>query len=132
MREKFGGYMLQRPSDGSTPHVYIDDTTLRDGEQTAGVVFANEEKLRIAKLLDEVGVHQIEAGIPTMGGDEKEAVAAIAAMGLNCSILAWNRAVVSDVQGLARVRGRRGRHLDVGLRHPHRAQAAPESRVGAR
>jgi len=98
MREDFGGYLLQRPSDGTPLHVYIDDTTLRDGEQTAGVVFANEEKLHIAKLLDEVGVYQIEAGIPVMGGDEQIAVAQIAALDLNCSILAWNRAVVSDVQ----------------------------------
>ncbi len=98
MPEDFGGYMLRRPTDGAALHVHIDDTTLRDGEQTAGVVFANEEKIRIAKLLDEVGVYQIEAGIPTMGGDEKEAVAHIAAMDLNCSILAWNRAVISDVQ----------------------------------
>ncbi len=78
--------------------VYIDDTTLRDGEQTAGVVFANDEKVRIARLLADIGVHQIEAGIPTMGGDEKEAIAAIVEMDLGCSILAWNRAVVSDVQ----------------------------------
>ena len=50
------------------------DTTLRDGEQTAGVVFANQEKLNIARMLDEVGVEQIEAGIPVMGGDEKEII----------------------------------------------------------
>ena len=78
--------------------IYIDDTTLRDGEQTAGVVFANDEKLHIARLLAEVGVDQIEAGIPTMGGDEKEAIASIVALDLPVSILAWNRAVVSDVQ----------------------------------
>jgi homocitrate synthase NifV len=47
--------------------VQIVDTTLRDGEQTAGVVFANNEKVRIAKLLDAMGVHQIEAGIPCNG-----------------------------------------------------------------
>ena len=55
-------------------NVFIVDTTLRDGEQTAGVVFANEEKVQIAKMLAELGVYQIEAGIPTMGGDEKEAI----------------------------------------------------------
>ena len=55
-------------------NIKIDDTTLRDGEQTAGVVFANREKVRIAKLLDEVGVHQIEVGIPAMGGDEKKTI----------------------------------------------------------
>ena len=78
--------------------VKIDDTTLRDGEQTAGVVFANEEKIRIAKLLDSVGVHQIEAGIPAMGGDEKSTIKRIVGLGLNTSVLAWNRAVESDIQ----------------------------------
>jgi len=78
--------------------IKIDDTTLRDGEQTAGVVFANEEKIHIAKMLDDIGIHQIEAGIPAMGGDEKEAIKKIASMGLNCSILAWNRPVISDIQ----------------------------------
>ena len=48
-------------------NIYIVDTTLRDGEQTAGVVFTTKEKLRIAQLLDSIGVHQIEAGIPVMG-----------------------------------------------------------------
>ena len=57
-----------------TRDIYLDDTTLRDGEQTAGVVFSNHEKVRIAKLLDEIGVHQIEVGIPAMGGDEKETI----------------------------------------------------------
>src|SRR5665647_2420392 len=79
-------------------NIKIDDTTLRDGEQTAGVVFANEEKIHIAKMLDDVGVHQIEVGIPAMGGDEKEAIKKIASMGLNCSLLAWNRAVISDLE----------------------------------
>ncbi|MFQ5886382.1 MAG: homoaconitate hydratase, partial [Anaerolineae bacterium] len=78
--------------------VYIDDTTLRDGEQTAGVVFANEEKVHIAKMLAQLGVHQIEAGIPAMGGDEKEAIKEIVRLELPASILAWNRAVVEDVK----------------------------------
>jgi homocitrate synthase NifV len=78
--------------------IFLDDTTLRDGEQTAGVVFTNEEKVRIAKMLSEVGVHQIEVGIPAMGGDEKEVIKTIVGLGLPSSILAWNRAVVSDLQ----------------------------------
>jgi homocitrate synthase NifV len=78
--------------------VYIDDTTLRDGEQTAGVVFANEEKVYIARMLAQMGVHQIEAGVPAMGGDEKEAIKQIVRLELPASILAWNRAVVEDVQ----------------------------------
>lgn len=78
--------------------IKIDDTTLRDGEQTAGVVFANHEKVRIARLLDEVGVHQIEVGIPAMGGDEKKTIKHIAGLGLGASILAWNRAVIEDIK----------------------------------
>jgi len=77
---------------------YIDDTTLRDGEQTAGVVFANEEKINIAKMLARLGVHQIEVGIPAMGGDEKKAIREIVDLELPTSILAWNRAVISDIQ----------------------------------
>ncbi|MFA5881744.1 MAG: homoaconitate hydratase, partial [Eubacteriales bacterium] len=78
--------------------IKIVDTTLRDGEQTAGVVFANREKVRIARLLDEVGVHQIEAGVPVMGGDEKKAIKEIVKLGLKASIMGWNRAVISDIQ----------------------------------
>ncbi len=77
--------------------VLIDDTTLRDGEQTAGVVFTNEEKVKIAQMLDELGVHQIEAGIPAMGGDELEAIRSIIALGLKASIITWNRPVISDI-----------------------------------
>ncbi len=77
--------------------VKVCDTTLRDGEQAAGIVFANLEKVRIAKLLDEIGVQQIEAGIPAMGGDEKAAIKRIAGMGLNASILGWNRASIEDI-----------------------------------
>lgn len=84
--------------DDAYSKIRIDDTTLRDGEQTAGVVFANEEKVRIARLLDEVGVHQIEVGIPAMKGDEKKTIKHIAGLGLNASVLAWNRAVVEDIQ----------------------------------
>jgi homocitrate synthase NifV len=79
-------------------HLTIVDTTLRDGEQTAGVVFSNQEKLRIARLLDEVGVQQIEAGVPIMGGDEKKAISEIVKLGLNASIMGWNRAVISDIE----------------------------------
>ncbi len=86
------------PVPRAEPAVFIDDTTLRDGEQTAGVVFSNHEKIRIAKMLDEVGVHQIEVGIPAMGGDEKATIKQIVDLGLDTSILAWNRAVMSDVE----------------------------------
>jgi len=78
--------------------VSIVDTTLRDGEQTAGVVFSNAEKISIAQYLDEMGVDQIEAGIPVMGGDEKKCIREIVGMGLKASIMAWNRAVINDIK----------------------------------
>lgn len=78
--------------------VKIVDTTLRDGEQTAGIVFSNQEKLEIARLLSAAGVYQIEAGVPAMKGDEKEAIKAIVKEGLRVSILGWCRAVTGDIQ----------------------------------
>lgn len=78
--------------------IWIVDTTLRDGEQTAGVVFANREKIRIAKFLDEMGVDQIEAGIPVMGGDEQESIKQICKLGLRASIMGWNRPVIKDIE----------------------------------
>ncbi len=78
--------------------IHMVDTTLRDGEQTAGVVFSNDEKLKIASYLDQIGVDQIEAGIPVMGGFEKDCIKQIVNMGLKASIMAWNRAVIADIK----------------------------------
>lgn len=78
--------------------VMLVDTTLRDGEQTAGVVFSNKEKVRIAQMLDALGVHQLEVGIPVMGGDEKEAIKQIVNLELDASIMAWNRANIEDIK----------------------------------
>jgi len=78
--------------------IFVVDTTLRDGEQTAGVVFTPQEKEYIACLLDDLGVDEIEAGIPVMGGAEKEAVRAIARLGLRARVMAWNRALPEDLR----------------------------------
>jgi homocitrate synthase NifV len=76
----------------------INDTTLRDGEQAPGVAFSHPEKLEIAKLLDEVGVHQIEAGFPAIGIDERLTFRAIARLKLKAQIIAWSRATINDIQ----------------------------------
>jgi homocitrate synthase NifV len=78
--------------------IIIDDTTLRDGEQTAGVVFSLEEKKRIARMLDQIGVQELECGIPAMGAEEQASVRALVEMGLAARLITWNRAVVSDIQ----------------------------------
>lgn len=78
--------------------IKIVDTTLRDGEQTAGVAFANQEKITIAQTLSDMGIDQLEVGIPTMGGDEKAAIKSICKRNLKSSIMAWNRAVIKDIE----------------------------------
>lgn len=75
----------------------ICDSTLESGEQAAGTVFSSIEKYRIAQLLDDAGVPQIEAGSPMLGADEKKIVKHIAHMGLDASIMSYNRAEPDDV-----------------------------------
>ncbi len=79
-------------------NVWITDTTLRDGEQAAGVAFTTQEKVEIAVLLDQAGVNEIECGIPAMGGAERDAVKAIASLGTKARVSSWNRAVITDIQ----------------------------------
>ncbi|KWX87835.1 hypothetical protein AMQ83_10635 [Paenibacillus riograndensis] len=80
------------------------DTTLRDGEQAAGVSFTRAEKLEIAKLLSECGVEQAEVGIPAMGTREQEEIAAIAGLNLPMKLMTWNRSLPGDI-GKARATG---------------------------
>ncbi len=77
--------------------VLILDSTLREGEQTPGVSFTVEQKLEIARKLDEAGIHMIEAGHPSVSPDVKRAVKLIAKEGLNAEIIAHSRAVKSDI-----------------------------------
>ena len=77
--------------------IYIYDTTLRDGEQTPGVCFTKEQKLEIARKLDELGLKQIEAGFPIVSEREADIVKTIANEGLNADILALCRALKKDI-----------------------------------
>ncbi|CUH96913.1 2-isopropylmalate synthase 2 [Propionispora sp. 2/2-37] len=75
----------------------IIDTTLRDGEQAAGIAFSKKEKLTIATALDRAGVSWIEAGTPAMGEAEQEIMRAIVSSGLKAKVFSWNRAKAEDI-----------------------------------
>ncbi len=100
--------------------ITIYDTTLRDGEQTPGVCFSFDEKLEIARKLDQFKIHQIEAGFPIVSEKEKETVKAIANEGLDATILGLTRtkpadidaALDCDVDGVITFVGTSDIHLD--------------------
>jgi homocitrate synthase NifV len=77
---------------------YIVDTTLRDGEQSAGIAFDTKDKVRMAKLMDDIGIYQIEAGIPAIGNIEKQAILKIMENKKNALISAWNRMNIADIK----------------------------------
>jgi isopropylmalate/homocitrate/citramalate synthase len=78
--------------------VGLYDTTLRDGEQTVGVVLDSAQKLEIAHLLDELGIDRIEAGFPRVSPEDREAVARIAGAGLRAEVWGFSRAVPADLE----------------------------------
>lgn len=87
--------------------VGIYDTTLRDGEQVAGVSLSAESKVEIARALDHLGVDRIEAGFPRVSAEDAEAIKEILQAGLSADIWGFSRAVREDVDAL----------LDLGVRN---------------
>ncbi len=96
------GELNERALDGAARpgRVRFYDTTLRDGEQTVGVVFAPEQKLVIAQALDELGVERIEAGFPRVSEDDWRAVELIRDAGLGAEVWGFSRAVQADVDAI--------------------------------
>ena len=80
--------------------VGLYDTTLRDGEQSVGVVLMPEEKLEIARALDAAGIDRIEAGFPRVSDDDWRAVELVAGAGLRAEVWGFSRAVPADVEAL--------------------------------
>src|SRR6266481_7461410 len=78
--------------------IKIHDVTLRDGEQQTAVVFRREEKVAIAKQLDAMGIHRIEAGMPAVSEQDKAAISDIAALGLKAEIFAFARCIPEEIK----------------------------------
>lgn len=76
----------------------INDTTLRDGEQAPYVAFNTKEKIDIAMQLDACGVDELEIGIPAMGQSEQADIKTLLSLGLNASMMTWNRMKLCDLE----------------------------------
>lgn len=88
---------MDKQADRTWPFI-INDTTLRDGEQTAGVAFTDDEKLAIARALDEAGVPEMEIGVPAMGPHEVELIRAITRQDLKARTMVWARMSEVDLR----------------------------------
>lgn len=81
--------------------INILDTTLRNGEQAAGVVFSKHEKIRIAKMLDEIGIPEIEIGTPALGDVEKDIIKGILKSGLKARLYVYCNADPAEIDAAA-------------------------------
>jgi len=88
------------PAPDAPSRVGLYDTTLRDGEQTVGVVLDPAAKLEIARALDDLGVDRIEASFPRVSADDAEALRLIVSAGLRAEVWGFSRAVPADVEAL--------------------------------
>jgi isopropylmalate/homocitrate/citramalate synthase len=97
--------------------VELHDATLRDGEQTPGVVFSIDDKIRIAEKLNEVGVERIEAGMPAVSKDDYKAIKSITGRKLDSKIFTFARAMRQDID-MALETGAHGVVIEVPIGYP--------------
>jgi len=90
-----------RQQIGISPRLSLVDCTLRDGEQQAGVAFTKEDKVRIARKLDEIGIAEIEAGMPASSEEDREAICAMVQAGMKARIAALARPSRADIDMVA-------------------------------
>ncbi len=79
-------------------NIILEDTTLRDGEQSPGIIFNKKRKIKIFNLLVDLGVKWIECGIPIMKGDEVKAIKTILERKNEINIIGWNRGILEDIK----------------------------------
>ncbi len=97
----------------------VHDSTLREGEQTPGVIFSIEDKLKIAKKLDEVGIQQIESGFPAASEKQRKCIESLVDMNLDAQLSAFARAKKEDIDVVADV-GADGIVLSLSISPYHR------------
>ena len=88
-------------TDEISKSIYIHDVTLRDGEQTCGLNWTEDERIRIAVALDEIGVQRIEVGMPVVSEDIRSAIKRLVSMGLVAEIVPFARSLKGDIDASA-------------------------------
>src|SRR3954465_3227598 len=106
--------MTQSPSDAASvarDQVIIFDTTMRDGEQSPGASMSHDEKLELAKILEDMKVDVIEAGFPIASHGDFEAVRAISEIVTESVVCGLARAGIADIDRCAEAirKAKRGR-----------------------
>lgn len=82
---------------GLSPDIHLYDNTLREGEQTIGIAFSTEDKVRIAEQLVKTGIRHFEVGFAVVSEGERDAIRAIVDKDLGASLYSLSRLRKEDV-----------------------------------